>query len=79
MKPNVFKTSIETTDLVINTLRLPARFRIDLPKVIGNIISEQTTYLNSINNVNFTDFLANAINLEDMVSLGNVTFGKSLV
>ena len=77
-KPNVLKASIKATDLVIDTLRLPAQFRIELPKVVGNIISEQNLRAGSINNINVVDFLANAIKLEDMISLGNITFRNGL-
>ncbi|XP_076683687.1 uncharacterized protein LOC143376839 isoform X2 [Andrena cerasifolii] len=77
-KPNILKASIKATDLVIGTLRLPAQFRIELPKVVGNIITEQNLRAGSINGINVADFLANAIKLEDMISLGNITFGNGL-
>ena len=77
-KPNILKASMKASDLAIGTLRLPVQFRIELPKVIGNMISEQNLRAGSINGINVVDFLANAIKLEDMISLGNITFGNGL-
>lgn len=74
--PNTLNSSIETTNLRVNVLQTPVRFDMDLSKRNGNIILEQNAQIDSVNNINFMDFLADAIKLEDMMSLQNVTFGK---
>ncbi|XP_076236834.1 uncharacterized protein LOC143180762 [Calliopsis andreniformis] len=76
IKPNILKKSIETLDLVVNTLQSPVQLRVNLPKIIGNIISKENIDIDNINNINFIDFLANSIKLEDMISLGNITFNN---
>ncbi|XP_053989170.1 uncharacterized protein LOC128881831 [Hylaeus volcanicus] len=73
IEPNILKSSIET-NFVVNTLRTPVHFRTELPKIIKNIISEKNIDVVSVNNVNLMDFLADAVKLEDMISLGNITF-----
>ncbi|XP_076300033.1 uncharacterized protein LOC143218620 isoform X2 [Lasioglossum baleicum] len=73
---NVLRGPIDATDLVVGSLRFPIQFRIDLPKVIGDMISEKDTDIGVINNINLTNFLTDAIKLESMVSLGNITFGS---
>ncbi|XP_043261008.1 uncharacterized protein LOC122402358 [Colletes gigas] len=71
---NNLKSKIETMNLVVGVLRSPVQFRIEVPKVIRNMVSEQNVHVGSVNNVNIIDFLANAVKLDDVISLGNITF-----
>ncbi|CAK9818076.1 hypothetical protein ANTPLA_LOCUS9619 [Anthophora plagiata] len=73
---NTINASIEVINLTTNTLQYPIQFHVKLPKVIRHIILEQDAHVDNISYVNFADFLANAIKLEDMISLQNVTFSK---
>ncbi|XP_017763608.1 PREDICTED: uncharacterized protein LOC108553282 [Eufriesea mexicana] len=74
IESNIFNVSIETTDLIINTLQLPTRFNIELHKAIQNIILERNAHVYNINNINYIDFFTNTIKLKDMISLQNITF-----
>ncbi|CAK9826786.1 hypothetical protein ANTRET_LOCUS4568 [Anthophora retusa] len=73
---NTINASIEVINLTTNTLQYPIKFHVKLPKVIRHIILEQDAHVDNISYVNFADFLANTIKLEDMISLQNVTFSK---
>ncbi|XP_076653210.1 uncharacterized protein LOC143359262 [Halictus rubicundus] len=72
---NILRGPIEATDLIVGSLQSPIQLRIDIPRVIGDMISEKDTYIGVINNINLTNFLTDAIKLESIVSLGNITFG----
>ncbi|XP_017791112.1 PREDICTED: uncharacterized protein LOC108573234 [Habropoda laboriosa] len=76
VEPNVFNASIETTNLIINNLLFPIEFHEKLVRIRKNIILEQDTHVDDINHVNFANLLANAIKLEDMIPLQNITFSK---
>lgn len=73
-EPNILNTSIEAKVLRTNTLRSPVTFYIELPKIIRNVVLEQNARVDYINNIDVTDFLDNAIRLDDMKSLQNITF-----
>ncbi|XP_043519107.1 uncharacterized protein LOC122533454 isoform X2 [Frieseomelitta varia] len=72
--PNILNTSIEAKVLRTNTLRSPVTFYIELPKIIRNVVLEQNAHVDYINNIDVIDFLDNAIRLDDMKSLQNITF-----
>ncbi|XP_076629970.1 uncharacterized protein LOC143346098 [Colletes latitarsis] len=74
IESNTLKSQIETMNLVVGVLQSPIQFRIEVPKVIKNMVSEQNVYVSNVNNVNIIDFLANAVKLDDVISLGNITF-----
>ncbi|KZC08872.1 hypothetical protein WN55_11375 [Dufourea novaeangliae] len=76
IQPNTLRGPIEVTNLTVDILRSPIQFRLELPKVIRNMISKQNTLVSSVNGIDLTDFLSNVIKLEDMISLGNITFGN---
>ncbi|KAK9305650.1 hypothetical protein QLX08_003423 [Tetragonisca angustula] len=72
--PNILNTSIEAKVLRANTLRSPVTFYIELPKIIRNVVLEQNVHVDYINNIDVINFLDNAIKLDDMKSLQNITF-----
>ncbi|XP_033337429.2 uncharacterized protein LOC117226816 [Megalopta genalis] len=75
-KSKILQGPIVTTDLAVDSLLSPIQIRIKLPKVVGDMISEKDMHIENINNVNFIDFERDAIKLENMISLGNITFGN---
>ncbi|XP_078042111.1 uncharacterized protein LOC144472686 [Augochlora pura] len=74
IKSNILRGPIMATDLVVGSLLYPIQIRIKLPKVVGNMISEKDMHITSINDVNLIAFATDAIKLENMISLGNITF-----
>nr|XP_012144737.1 PREDICTED: uncharacterized protein LOC100882154 isoform X2 [Megachile rotundata] len=76
IEPNILKTPVEATELKIKVLQSPMQFYAELSKVIRNVVSKQNTYTDSINKINLTDFLANAIKVGDIISLMNIKFNN---
>ncbi|XP_031830303.1 uncharacterized protein LOC116426016 [Nomia melanderi] len=74
--PNILRGSHETTALMVDTLQLPTRFQIDLPEIVGDIVSEQNTHLGSVNNISIDNFVANIVKLEDKIFFENITFSE---
>ncbi|CAL7942383.1 unnamed protein product [Xylocopa violacea] len=74
VEPNILNASIEAIELATYNLLSPVRFQRVVPKIIKNVILEQNATVDYINNINFIDFLVNAINIEDLISLRNITF-----
>lgn len=73
---NHIRGPVNVAKLVVNNLETPARFNLSLPRRVKNVIIKGDSNIGKINNVNIQSFMENVLKVDDLISLGHVTFGK---
>lgn len=70
------KGPVNLKKLVVNNLETPAYFNLSLPTKVKNVIIKGDSDIGKINDINIQSFMENVLKVDDLISLGHVTFGK---
>ena len=73
---NRIKGPVNLKKLVVNNLETPAYFNLSLPRRVKNVIIKGDSDIGKINDINIQSFMENVLKVDDLISLGHVTFGK---
>jgi hypothetical protein len=73
---NRLQGPINTTKLIINNLETPAYFNLPLPVKVKDVIVEGDSKIERINDLDIQSFVQNVMEVDDIISLEDVTFSK---
>lgn len=70
------KGPVNVMKLVVDTLKTPAAFNFPLPVRVKDVFVEADSTIGKINTLDTLSFMENVMKVDEMISLGNVTFSK---
>ncbi|KYM83201.1 hypothetical protein ALC53_06469, partial [Atta colombica] len=73
---NRIKGPVNLKKLVVNNLETPAYFNLSLPRRVKNVIIKGDSDIGKINDIKIQSFMENVLKVDDLISLGHVTFAR---